>query len=454
MSLLLRGLFAELCVVLAGFGVALSLQSISRRPVQRIELAGLSLLLGQAVISLVLFAAGGVWSDTMLIGAVALFSGVLGALGFVLCRRLVFAHGRDGWFWLLLVALLAAIGWQTGIRSLSADGLFNFEIRAQLAALNGGHIPTSFFSDPSRVWAHPRYPLFLPLNQTWLYLCLGTPHQGLGQLLAVHLAASAFCLLYAGVGRLTSESWRGILAVVLLSLLPAAMLVPGGATSLWADFPLAVFFLGAVIYLVEFARFGRSLPQFAVFLALLPWVKREGIVLAAVLVVALGWITVRRRSIHLLPPALLPLVTLAGGWAIFLHAVQASADRDFLPVSMETAAQHAERLPLILIALGRELVAVQRWNLLWPLTALAAIRVWRDNALACWRILPPVIVALCALYSAIYLFSAWPSLALHLVTSLPRLLLPVAMPALLLVAAAAPLRKRPVPTQGAASMAP
>jgi hypothetical protein len=430
-------ILAELGVMLAGFGAAVLLAPT--RPVSRMELAGISLVLGQGVISLALFALSPFFQGNVLIAVMALFCLALGILGILRCRRVTFTPPRrEDWWCLIFVPMLAAIGWQAITHPLTADGLFNFEWRAQLAAQHGGEIPVAFFSDPSRTWAHPGYPLFLPLNQTWIYLCIGQPHQGLGQLLAVHFALAAMYLLYAGLRDLTGQTWRGALAVVLLFLLPAATTSPGGAASLWADFPLAVVFLGAVIYLIRFSIDGSSLSWFAAFLALLPWVKREGVVLAAVLAVAFLWIAWRAGKISRLPLALFPLAIVWCGWTVFLHGVHATGDRDFLPFSVATIAQNLDRLPLIQTALFRELLETSRWSLLWPLTAVAAWLVWRAQGLAPWRILPGMIVALLALYSAIYLLSAWPSLGLHLVTSLPRLLLSVAMPAILLLAATAP----------------
>ena len=207
---------------------------------------------------------------------------------------------------------------------------------------------------------------------------------------------------------------------------------------MWADFPLALVFLAAVIYLVRFAVDGSSLPLFAVFLAMLPWVKREGLILAAVLATALVWIAFQAGKAGRLPLALLPLVVVSCGWSIFLHSVHASADHDFVPVSFTTAAQNVGRLPFIFSAMGLELLAVVRWTVFWPLAVVAAFHVIWTRSLARWRLLPLIMVALLALYAGIYIFSAWPSLTLHLVTSVPRLLLPVAMPALLLIAVAVP----------------
>jgi len=361
---LLAFVLAEICVCLAGFGTAALLAPA--RPVSRTEIAGLSLILGPCVVSLALFVFGRFWRDSILMGVIAFLGLALGVLGVLRWRRAEFLPVRDARCWFAFIPMLAAIGWQAGIHPLAADGLFNFELRAQLAALHGGQIPDAFYSDPSRTWTHPGYPLFLPLNEAWIYLCIGVPHQGLGQLLAVPFAAAAICLLYAGVASLTGETWRGLLAVALLFLLPSATIAPGGAASLWADFPLTVIFLAAVLYLVRFSKDGSSLPLFAFFLAMLPWVKREGIVLAAVLAWAFVWIAWRTGKMKRVPAVLLPLVLVWCGWALFLHTVHASADHDFLPVSFETVAGHLNRLPIILAALRVELLTFNHWSLLWP----------------------------------------------------------------------------------------
>jgi len=446
---LLLFLFAELGAWAAGLGVAALL--LPARPVSRIEWTGLALLLGSGVISFALFTLGWVLQGGALVALVVLVSGALGVVGIARWRKTApIALQGGGWFIAALVAVLFLVGWQAGNHPLSADGLFNFEIRAQLAALHGGRVPTAFFSDPARAWMHPNYPLFLPLNEAWIYLCLGGPNQGWVQLLSVHFAASAACLLFSGVARLTGDTWRGGLAAGMLFLLPAAMTYPGGAIFLWADFPLAAVFLAAVIYLIEFEATGSGLALVAVLLALLPWVKREGLVLAGVLALALFWITWQRGKIRQFPAAILPLAIVVLGWKVFLHLVHVSADRDFLPVSVSVAFQHAGRLPFVISALGRELLAWERWSLLWPLTVPAVIRIARDPALARWRLLAPVMAVLLALYCGIYIFSAWPKLALHVATSLPRLLLPVAMPALLAIAVAVPRWKRHGPDQPAA----
>jgi hypothetical protein len=433
---LLIFVLAECAMIAAGFGLAALLRP--RRTVTPIEFAGLVLILGSGAISVLLFGLGLFLRGVGLVTATVLISLALGVCGAVRARANPLGALSDSLrFFTALLPLLIVVGWQAANHPLTSDGL-NFEVRAQLAALHGGHIPDTFFSDPSRGWMHPSYPLFLPMNQAWIYLCAGGPHQGLVQLLSVHFAAAAACLLYSGVARLTGESWRAGLSIGLLFLMPSAMLLPGGATSLWADFPLAIVFLAALIYLIEFADSGSALALFASFLALLPWVKREGIVLAAVLIAAALWFAWKRGDVRRLCLALLPLAMTTLAWKAWLASVHFSPESDFLPVSLAAAVQHADRLPFILTALGRELLTWQRWNLLWLLAVPALVHIGRQPALARWRLLAPIIGALLFAYTGIYIFSSWASLPLHIVTSLPRLLLSVAMPALLAIAVAVP----------------
>ena len=57
--------------------------------------------------------------------------------------------------------------------SLGWDGLLVWEIKARYAFLNGGAMPHRYFTDSTRVFSHPEYPLLLPLTETWVYLWIG-----------------------------------------------------------------------------------------------------------------------------------------------------------------------------------------------------------------------------------------------------------------------------------------
>ena len=68
----------------------------------------------------------------------------------------------------------------------------------------------------------------------------------------------------------------------------------------------------------------------------------------------------------------------------------------------------------------------------------SAIRSARVPELAAWRGIAAAVGAWVAIYGGIYALSAWPDMTWHIITSLPRLLIPVAMVALPLVVVAMP----------------
>src|SRR5258708_2504675 len=67
---------------------------------------------------------------------------------------------------LTAAAMRAPLGW---------DGLFNQEFKARLAFEHQpqGQLPLAYFSDTSRAWSHPTYPLLVPFAEFWIYSWLG-----------------------------------------------------------------------------------------------------------------------------------------------------------------------------------------------------------------------------------------------------------------------------------------
>jgi hypothetical protein len=121
------------------------------------------------------------------------------------------------------------------------------------------------------------------------------------------------------------------------------------------------------------------------------------------------------------------------GWRIFLVYAHAIVGQAFLPMRPATLVANLPRVleivPGVLAEMGRQTY----WGWFWPALVLAVPpllpREWRRVQ---W-LLAAAILAPLSLYSAIYIFSAWNPMMLHLTNSMPRLLVQLSLPAMLVL---------------------
>ena len=436
-----------LTLLLAG-GVGLALLLLPRRDCFIPELAGLAVPLGSGVVSAAWFALSFAVNGSSLRWAVTAICVGLLVMGFWRFFRLGIPL-RWGCGWVvpaIWTAQLAVITWQCLGRPLTADGLFIWEFKAKVAFLHGGVIPASYFGLPWRD-LHPTYPLCIPLMDTWIYAWIGESHQGALKLLCPLFFVAGVGLLWGAGWRTTGNARKAAVASTLLFFVPWAMFKPGGAVSGWADFPLAIGYLALLTFALEAARTAPESISFAsvrpliACLALLPWMKQEGLILAGSTVAGLGLVwnsgTARRRALVVTGGLVTVPVTIALAWHWYLAVRQAAPNADFSGLSIETLAENAHRGIAIGILLLRELSTFDRWGLLWPVALLALADVRRRYpretlVLAIALMLPG------AVFAGSYIFSAWPNFVAHVNTSFSRLLIPLAMPALIAIGLALP----------------
>jgi hypothetical protein len=291
-------------------------------------------------------------------------------------------------------------------------------------------VPLGFFSDESRAWAHPRYPLLVPLAEFWIYAWLGRVDQQLVTVLFPLFYVALACVLGGAVRRLTNTG-TALLAVAALGSLPPLTLIPG-AISGYAEVPLA----SAIVAATACALAGLSHQSRRAFwlagalAAVAAWTKVEGAVLALCLGAAV--IAVAGRSA--VPLVLLPLAVLVP-WSIF-QQVWGIPERDFPSLSPLVALANVERLPVIVRAAARELMTPGYWGLLWPTAAvILAIGMASRNLHGVHAVLASVVILPLCIYTASYLLSSWSDIEDHVRTSFVRLLVPMAPLAIMFVAA-------------------
>jgi hypothetical protein len=444
MSSLVPTLAALLLIFVAGFGV----RSFLLRNAQSIalgELIALSWFSGAALISLSLWLLGRFLHGVPLQFVVAIISVGFALAGFMHWRRQKISvripwplTWFEGALLFLLCLEFALVFLLTFKHTLGWDGLVIWELKARYAYLNGGALPPEYFSDATRAFSHPEYPLFLPMIETWIYFWIGDCDQYWVKLIFPVFYASGMVLLAQAGADWSGRRWIGLFAASLFLFVPSLTCMAGGIIHGYADVPLSLVYLAAFYFLSVFAR-GNSINSLSIFIvlaAILPWIKRDGLILWFVLTICAVFIIWRRRGIFPAILSILPGICVLGAWQIYLHVMHARIPQVFLPINFSILSSNLYRLGPVVQALIDEVTELSRWSLLWFVVPVAfvslAFRHRDDRAIA----LIICCLAPIALYCGTYLFSASPDYLHHVHSSLPRLLLHVTPLSILSIALA------------------
>jgi len=413
----------------AGFGT-FGLMVRDPRRFHIAEQFSISWLCGAGVVSL------SIWLFGLFLNHEALFVAVN-----VLCVALPLAAWKAGrsfgfrsprrlnpFEWILLLIVVGdvlIVGYLAFAHTLGWDGLLVWEIKARYAFENSGVLPNAYFQDAGRAFSHPEYPLAIPYAELWIYLWLGESTQFWAKLIFPIFYLSGVILLVAISARLTGKLWTGLVAAIVLSLIPQITVQPGSAVVGYADFPLSVFYLAACGYLLcattsDHADFLRI---FAACLACLPWLKREGAILWVIAAGCGAFAIWHAKKSPKWFGILLPGLCVIVGWRIYLQQLQATTAADFAPVNFATLSANIHRLVPILSALAAELTNTDNWGLFWLIAAVAAVYVVRQYRDARSVIFVTAVTVPLTLYALIYLFSGWTDYQRHLELSLCRLLM-------------------------------
>ena len=436
-----------LTLLMAGFGIAL-LISKGERQLNLLGYGCLSWIFGAGAVSLLLWVCGSFVAGAMLQTVVTVACVGLLIVGWRTKQRrgakFTFPLPQGVLEWLLtgLVTLeIATIFFVSFKNTLGWDGLLNWEIKARYAFMNGGLLPSFYYSNTGRSFSHPEYPLGIPYAELWLYLWMGQAHQFWVKTIFPIFYGVGSILLALFSARLSAQRWSGLIVAALVPFIPYLMVGPGGVIFAYADFPLSVFYLAALGYLLHsLDKHDASLWLYAACIALLPWMKREGLILWCVMAL-LGLVSsMRRKNVRAFLWLLLPGLLVIASWRIYLALLNAVSPSDFSGLSFHTL--HANRFFPICERLFAELTAIGHWSIFWLLAGAAMVYLVcrlhnMKSLMLAGAVLLPII-----LYCLTYLFSAWSSYTAHITASLPRLLLHVVPVAWLTIGVALPFARR------------
>jgi hypothetical protein len=434
--MIVLGLVAALFAIFAaGLGVTMSIFARAGQ-INLIEGVCLGWLFGTGIISLLLWICGMLCSGILLQSVVTVACLVLGILGWRAKQRahasLTLPRPANLAEWVLSSVVLVEIAILLFVsfkHTLGWDGLLNWEIKARYAFLNGGIIPASYYSSAGRAFSHPEYPPGIPFTELWLYLWMGEANQSWVKIVFPLFYAACAPLLALLVSRLSGQRWVGLLIAALLPFVPSITAGPGGIVVGYVDVPLSVFYLAALGYLLCWFKTGdtRCLIIFAACGALLPWIKSEGIILWAVLVLLGLGLSVAKRRIPQLLISIVPGLFVITGWRLYLKLVHIWPTADFALPSLSLLRENIGRVHDIFGILFAELSETFHWSIFWLIAAVAVVYLVTSRRLEKLVLVGAVILP-AIFYTLIYVFSAWPSYTAHMTSSVPRLLLHV-MPA-------------------------
>ena len=427
-ALALLGAFGTLFV--AGYGL-LALLVRQKTRFSLTEQFAFSWLLGTGAVSLLLWIFGLFVRGALLPGLVSIVCLSLGLAGW---RQMVPLPLRrtpksfEIFLGIIIVIEIAIVFYLSFVHTLGWDGLLNWEIKARYAFANGGVLPATYFSDSGRAFSHPEYPLAIPFTELWLYLWLGEADQFCAKtIFPIFYVVGAFLLVALGK-RLAGRTWIGLLLAAFLFFVPQITVEVGSAIGGYADFPLSIFYLASIGCLFCAAEQDNDVffYLYAACLALLPWLKRDGVILWTVAAACGVFVILRTKKSPLFFLGFLPGLLIICGWHFYLRTMHALQAADFMPVNLETLGSHLNRILPLLSALLAEFYDFSTWSLYWFAVAIGVaylLRRMRD---------PRVVVLLTALivpiflYLLIYVFSSWPSYLDHVGLSFSRLLMHVA----------------------------
>jgi hypothetical protein len=248
-------------------------------------------------------------------------------------------------------------------------------------------------------------------------------NQSLIKLIGPYFYLACLLLAVAATRRFSENRWAGLLAALLLGTTPALVAGEGSAASGYADFPLAAVSLCAIIHCARYWKTGSvdAIHLTGATALFLPFMKSEGSIAFIFIALAVVPKVVRDRNWKVGLGMLGPGAAMWFGWAAFLRLTHSFPEYDLRPATITYFRAGVHRVPALLYAALEELVAWNRWSLLWPLSIAAIILMARSRPFAEWYPWAVNVLAPLAFFPMTYILSGWEPATIHLQSSLWRL---------------------------------
>lgn len=429
-------------IVLVGYVVVSAIHPVAQMGL--VSLTTLSAACGAGVMGLLLFwasLAGFAPSQQLLLIIAGL--AVTGGLALRAKDRLIQLKNRplnlkQGEGWTLIPAALIVLAFAVvAIGSLSTplqewDAFSIWGLKAKVLTTTPLHPVPPYFHDLSLSYSHLDYPLMLPFLTAGAYAAMNGVDDQTGKLVSVFLDVLVVPVIYLGLRWKLQRLPAACLAAI-LALLPVMFRFAGTGC---ADWPLAMFYAGSIIYVAKWLAEPEwpNLTLAVLFSAFAAFTKNEGLVLAlanGVVILGFGILRDRRRNLIAGVCFFAGLLAVSAAWLVFNHGLPKTHEDYGSKLLSTLPVTNLPRLRQIIPEMLAQAAEPRTWGLLWIMTAmilaLGARAITQRYVLAVWILLALHLGS----YVLVYLVTPW-DLTVLVSTTMDRLLLH-ATPAILLL---------------------
>lgn len=329
----------------------------------------------------------------------------------------------EKFFLILIILLLVFTAIESALRPVQAwDGWSNWLLR-----------PKVFFLENNLSLDYVRhttdeYPLIIPLMSTFDYKLIGQINDREVLLLFFVFYLAIACLFYAKSNEMVGR--KGAIIFTFLLISTQNLIRHGGRYEVGqADLALGFFILANACLLINFLRSGKLKDLFFLnlFLAFTALVKNDGIPIFLIGNLMTVFYVIKSRKL-IYAYSFIPSVILFGSWN--LYKFLNDYPKNFILGSGEI---HIDKVGTIVIAMAREFINFQNWNMLWIVFIASLILYFKDIK----KILPLflLISTQWIFYFFAFILSPYPNAVDHVKGIIDRLYIHVAPLALLITVA-------------------
>jgi hypothetical protein len=267
---------------------------------------------------------------------------------------------------------------------------------------------TSYFTDPTKSYSHPDYPVMIPFIQSYFYMAAGRLDDRLARMLFPSYFIFLLLFIYSAARRGLERKYA-LFFTALLSSIPCLL---SESVSGYVDVPFAFYYFPMVFYLYLWIKehSAEHIVLSAVFTALTVFAKNEGtaafVINAAALAVFVGFNRKReymRRAAYYLAASVVIMLP----WLIFKRNITVVQEDYFSKLTLHNIVGNSDRLSVILPSLIKEFAVFSSWNILWLIFALAIIAGYRSLTRDPMRSLALIFLMNFGLYILIYIITPW-----------------------------------------------